>query len=90
LLKGLDLLKDGGRIVSLVQPVDGSEFRQPGRRAIYVFVKPNGAELWHLATLMREGKLKPRIAAEFPLAEAAKAHELIEGGHVAGKLVLTL
>jgi len=36
------------------------------------------------------GKLRPVIAATFPLAEAAKAHELGETRHVAGKLVLTM
>jgi NADPH:quinone reductase-like Zn-dependent oxidoreductase len=37
-----------------------------------------------------EGKLRPVIAATFPLSDAAKAHELGEKRHVAGKLVLTM
>ena len=37
-----------------------------------------------------QGKLRPVIAGAFPLAEAAKAHEIGDGGHVAGKLVLTM
>ena len=43
-----------------------------------------------IADLVTEGRLRPVIAATFPLAEAAKAHELGETRHVAGKLVLTV
>jgi NADPH:quinone reductase-like Zn-dependent oxidoreductase len=41
-----------------------------------------------VSKLIQEGKLKPTIEKVFPLAEAAAAHELLEGGHVRGKLVL--
>lgn len=41
-----------------------------------------------LAELMKEGKLKVTIEKVFPLAEADKAHELSEAGHVRGKIVL--
>jgi NADPH:quinone reductase-like Zn-dependent oxidoreductase len=34
--------------------------------------------------------LRPVIAATFPLADAAKAHERGDTRHVAGKLVLTM
>lgn len=34
------------------------------------------------------GKIKPAVAARIPLAEAARAHELLERGGLAGKLVL--
>ena len=36
------------------------------------------------------GKVKPVIAARFPLSEAARAHELLERGGYAGKVVLTV
>jgi len=35
-------------------------------------------------------KLQVPIAAEYPLAEAAKAHERLEAGHVLGKVVLQI
>jgi NADPH2:quinone reductase len=37
---------------------------------------------------LAEGSLKVPIAQTFPLAEAAKAHKLIEDRQVAGKLLL--
>lgn len=38
--------------------------------------------------LLREGRVKPVIAAEFPLAEARKAHELLDSGKAIGKIIL--
>jgi NADPH:quinone reductase-like Zn-dependent oxidoreductase len=43
-----------------------------------------------IADLVDSGKLRPVVAGAFPLAEAARAHEIGDGGHVAGKLVLTM
>lgn len=41
-----------------------------------------------VSKFIQEGKLRPTIEKVLPLAEAAAAHELLEGGHVRGKLVL--
>jgi NADPH:quinone reductase-like Zn-dependent oxidoreductase len=41
------------------------------------------------ADLARQGLFRVPIAAEFPLAKAADAHELSESGHARGKIVLT-
>jgi NADPH:quinone reductase-like Zn-dependent oxidoreductase len=40
------------------------------------------------ARLAGEGKLAPAIDSKFPLADAARAHERSQGGHVRGKIVL--
>jgi len=44
--------------------------------------------LLQVSQLIAEGKLKPSIAKVYPLSEADSAHELLETGHVRGKLVL--
>jgi NADPH:quinone reductase-like Zn-dependent oxidoreductase len=41
-----------------------------------------------LFKLLDEGKIKPIIAARFPLLEAAKGNELLESGEVTGSVVL--
>jgi NADPH:quinone reductase-like Zn-dependent oxidoreductase len=41
-----------------------------------------------LFKLLEEGRIKPIIAAKFPLLEAAKANELLESGSVTGHVVL--
>jgi NADPH2:quinone reductase len=42
------------------------------------------------ATLIEAGTLRPLISKTLPLHEAAQAHELIEAGHVQGKIVLAM
>ena len=37
---------------------------------------------------VREGRLKLRIGHEFPLSEAAAAHEALEGRRTTGKVLL--
>ncbi|MBZ0293729.1 MAG: medium chain dehydrogenase/reductase family protein [Anaerolineae bacterium] len=41
-----------------------------------------------LFNLLAEGQIKPKIAATFPLLEAASANDLLEGGGVIGNIVL--
>ncbi len=45
------------------------------------------ARVW---PLIESGKIKPVVHAAFPLAEAAKAHSLMESGAHIGKIVLTV
>jgi NADPH:quinone reductase-like Zn-dependent oxidoreductase len=44
--------------------------------------------LTELLDLLAEGRVKPVVAERIPLAEAARAHELLERGGYAGKVVL--
>lgn len=39
---------------------------------------------------VEHGTLKTELAAVLPLAEAARAHEMIESQHTRGKIALTL
>jgi len=61
-----------------------------GRRAPFA---PNAGPIIHavlpeLFDLLAAGKLHPVIAERIPLEEAARAHEILERGRYAGKLVL--
>ena len=47
-------------------------------------------DLIKLFDLLAQRKIKPVIAMQLPLAEASRAHELIERGEVPGKIVLTV
>jgi len=48
------------------------------------------AQFERLDSAITAVKLRVPIAAEYPLAEAAKAHERLEAGHVLGKIVLRI
>ncbi len=45
-------------------------------------------DLSALLALLADGKLRPLVAERIPLAEAARAHQLLDDAAVAGKLVL--
>lgn len=47
-------------------------------------------DLTTLFDLLRAGKIKPVVARTMGLAEAAKAHHLVEEGNVGGKIVLLI
>jgi NADPH:quinone reductase-like Zn-dependent oxidoreductase len=84
--EALDLLRPGGRIVSVIAPPTPREHVEPH----YVFVRPSGYDLAEMSDLIAAGRLKPHVEETFPLARAAEAMERLEAGHVRGKLVLEI
>ena len=69
----------------------------PGRKRVVPYsiqwlkrLKPEmfRQDLIALLELLQQRKIKPLIAAKFPLAEARRAHELLGKGGVTGKIVL--
>jgi NADPH2:quinone reductase len=50
--------------------------------------EPRREAMGQAVALLGSGKAKPAIAARFPLADARKAHELIEKRSALGKIVL--
>jgi NADPH:quinone reductase-like Zn-dependent oxidoreductase len=85
-----EVLRRGGRVVSIIQPPDYSAFAGQEIAAFYVFVLPDGDQLRALATLAEGGEIVVPVDRVLSLGEAAAAHRLIEEGHVTGKLVLTV
>lgn len=80
-------LRQGGRLASVAQPPPEP---RDGHEVHYVFVRPDGEDLRELSELVSAGKLRPHVEEVFPLARVADAHERLEGGHVRGKLVLSV
>jgi len=58
------------------------------RRAKFLWVRQEGADLAYLGQLADQGRLRPEIAETLPLEKAGEAHDLSERGHVRGKIVL--
>jgi len=88
LRRSFAVLKRGGVLVSILEPFSRLKAALRGIRAHFVFVQPNAAQLDELARLIDAGVIKPHVEQVVPLAEARKAHELIQRGHTRGKLVL--
>lgn len=83
-----DALRDGGRVVSIVETPTGPRFSERGVRADWMFVAPHPEQLASLARMADGGRLTVHVDDVFALEDAAAAHERIEGRHVRGKLVL--
>jgi NADPH:quinone reductase-like Zn-dependent oxidoreductase len=92
-LRSLDVIRDGGVLVSLPSmykddPGVIAKAQEKGVSAKWMSVRPNGERMEKLAALMASGALKVKVDAVFPLQDVAKAHEAIESHHVHGKVVL--
>ncbi|MGW4566552.1 NADP-dependent oxidoreductase [Streptomyces sp. NPDC004561] len=90
-VKSLRVLRPGGIVVSILP--DGSpeffaEAERLGVRGVQMLVDADRAGMEAVAELAASGRLRATIAGTFPLAEAAKAHELGDTGRTTGKLVL--
>ncbi len=77
-------VRDVARVASVVDP---SVLDLGGR---YVFVRPDVHDLEELGRMADAGQLRVPIAKAFPLEQIAEAHRLVAGGHVRGKVVVTL
>ncbi|WP_448611866.1 NADP-dependent oxidoreductase [Geodermatophilus sp. URMC 60] len=77
-------VRDRARIASVVDPV----VNEMGGR--YVFVRPEHEHLEELGRMADAGQLRVPIARAFPLEQTAEAQDLVAGGHVRGKVVVTL
>jgi NADPH:quinone reductase-like Zn-dependent oxidoreductase len=91
--RSLRSLRPGGVFVTAVDRSNADLAAQAtaaGMRFSGVAVEPDYVGLQKLAELVDAGQLRPHVEHVLPLAEAAKAHELSEAGHVKGKIVLTV
>lgn len=61
-----------------------------GVRVVRHVVHPDGAGLARLARLVSSGSLSVTVNRALPLQEGAAAHELLDAGHLRGKIVLTV
>lgn len=88
----LSALRDDGLAVILPSSAGLDALREHARgrvRVTGILVEPDRAGLEALAALVAGGSLRPHVAETFPLAEAARAHEVGEAGRTTGKLVLS-
>jgi NADPH:quinone reductase-like Zn-dependent oxidoreductase len=90
LARSYDLLRPGGRLVSIVEEPDPRAAQERGSTARFLGVEPDGEGLERLTQLFDRKKLRTRVQRIYALSEAAAAHETAEQGHVKGKLVLNL
>ncbi|NAS20422.1 zinc-binding dehydrogenase [Herbidospora sp. NEAU-GS84] len=81
-----DAVRDGGQFVAVV--VDGAPGDGRGITSQVMWAHPAREQLDALVELVDAGKVRVRVAATYPLTEAAAAHTRMAEGGLRGRLVL--
>jgi NADPH:quinone reductase-like Zn-dependent oxidoreductase len=84
----LPTLKRGGTIVSIAGRVPEEKVQQFGIRPAYMSAVISSELLQQFASLIDEGQVKVFIQQVFSLDKASQAHEISQGGHGRGRIVL--
>jgi NADPH:quinone reductase-like Zn-dependent oxidoreductase len=85
------VLRPGGILIGTVQPPSEETAQAHGVRQNFISTAPPIKQvLTEVANLVDTGQLKPIVSAILPLAEIQKGHEMVEGKHVHGKVVLAV
>lgn len=89
--KSYQVLKRGGRLVTIVNAPDQEKANEYGVTATLVWLQPNGKQLEQLGALLEKGKLKAIVGHVFPFSEQGmkEAHALSESHHAKGKIVIS-
>jgi NADPH2:quinone reductase len=80
-------VRDGGAILFTRSPPELA--RAESLRVESLLAEPDPVALGELAAELAAGRLRTRVAEALDLSEAARAHRLVEGGGLRGKVVLT-
>ncbi len=88
--KSFDVLKRGGRIVSLLEQPNPVLDIQYGVKSEYIFMSPSQKNLQEIGHLFESGKAKTPQIKEYPLKEVREALEEVKKGHMTGKIALRI
>jgi NADPH:quinone reductase-like Zn-dependent oxidoreductase len=88
--RSLRVLKKGGIVVSTLSEPSADDLVRYGVRSSHVLARANSRQLMQIAGLIDKGDVRPVIETVLPLAEARRAHEMSQTGHVRGKIVLKI
>ncbi len=86
--KSLEVLTFGGTLVSTVGIQDEAAVAAKGVRGVAYMAQSRTRDLDQIAALIDGGQVIPVVSQILPLTAAAKAHQILEKGHVRGKIVL--
>jgi NADPH:quinone reductase-like Zn-dependent oxidoreductase len=82
------VLKKGGIIATTVGQLDKKLLEDKGIKGIRFVMKQNSEDLSHLAELVNQKILAPRINEIVPLEEAKRAQDDLQMKHAKGKIIL--
>lgn len=83
-------LKDGGRLVSTLEPPSREEAEGKHAQTAIFMAEADPQELREIGQLIDDGKVRVVVSTALPLEQARQAHERMEHEHTQGKVVLTV
>ena len=86
--KSYQVLKKGGVLVSMVEPIDDNRALQGQINYIHQSTKATQTRLKAITTLVENGAVEVQIDKVFSLDSAAEALEYLKSGHPHGKVVI--
>lgn len=88
--KSLQILKPGGRLVSIAGQPDLALAEKYQVTVNSYWLTPNGKQLGEIGDLLEKRILKPQVGSVFYFSAEAlqKAHELSETNHAKGKIII--
>jgi NADPH:quinone reductase-like Zn-dependent oxidoreductase len=93
IVQSLPVIKDGGKIISIVAQFDDKLTAMLSAKNIigkFLLVHSNGDDMNQLAVLLAKRKLKSSVSKAFKFDQMADAHSQIESGRTVGKIVVNL
>ena len=88
LARSANVLRPGGRLVSVASEPSQELAAQRGIQAVYFVVRPDGKQLVEITKLVNTGILYPDVDKSYSLANARHAFERSLAPHPSGKIVL--
>ncbi|WGV98534.1 NADP-dependent oxidoreductase [Vibrio sp. YMD68] len=88
--RSLDVVRKGGRVISLLDEVDTDIAQSLGVHFQRWWTMPSAADLTCIAELIDKGDIQVKIDKVFPLSQVQQAHELSESQRAQGKIVLNV
>ncbi|MCH7315555.1 NADP-dependent oxidoreductase [Acinetobacter sp. ANC 3882] len=112
--KSLNVIKRGGRIISISGPPDRTfadainanwllkfiipllswSIRNKAKKRditySFLFMQPNGHQLYQIADLVEAGKIKPIVDKEYPFSQMNEALQYVNTGRAKGKVVVQI
>lgn len=112
--KSLNVVKRGGRIISISGPPDRAfadainanwllkfiipflswSIRNKAKKRditySFLFMQPNGHQLYQIADLVEAGKIKPIVDKEYPFSQMNEALQYVNTGRAKGKVVVQI
>lgn len=89
-VKSFEVLKKGGKLLSIVTPPSSEMAEKYGVEAKFIISTPTLEKLKFGVKMVETGKIKAHIAKTMKLEQAAEAQDMISNGGINGKIVLAV